>query len=352
MFQTRLLCCFGAALFLLAPSLHAGSPLEAPACPSCCEILAEAGGPIADLKAIQEPEPAQDPVQQGLGQTRRRGEKPPVLTRNPVVKSGKDSGKESSQKPATSTQRQPQQQPGGPANPRTRQLNLSGAQGAPPASDPKAPRPQRPGAPVPFLEDRPILEVDGVAISTSELNELVAYYHSFRPGSVDLLLRDAVEALIPTAVMKARFAEALPAMKAKAEQAAAKLKAGEDFSEVVREYSDDSEGPEDGRYRFGREIAVQPFDRLSHTSKIGEVQGPFLTRYGYHLMAVVSYEQGAEPKLDQTEVQHVLIMYPFQSEKVRAEIREAVKKCKIKVLEAGLQNIVPPEMQAQVEKGS
>lgn len=252
---------------------------------------------------------------------------------------------------------EPPSPPEAPARPGPGQLrigpgNVQGPTAAKP--DPHAPRPRPARAPQPFHTDRPLLEVDGVAITSGELNELVAYYSSFRPGSTDLLLRDAVEALVPRAAVRARFADALPGMKERILQAKAALEAGEDFAAVVQRFSDDDEAPTpDGTYVFGREEAVQPFDMAAHTGKVGELQGPILTQYGYHLLEIVAYQQGLEPKEDRTTVRHVLVMFPFTTGDVRQEIRDLVDRCRIRILEPGLANILPPELRDQVvDEGS
>lgn len=233
---------------------------------------------------------------------------------------------------------------------------LAGADGATPtqtlerpADDVSQPRPLDDRRPLPFADDRPALEVDGTVITTGQLNELVAYYRSFRPGADDLLLRDAIAALVPAAVMQARYAEALPEMRARIQEALDDVRAGEDFAQVVASYSDDDEAPtQDGRYEFGRERAVQPFDRLAHTTPTGQVTDAFLTRYGFHFLEVVRYERGPQPAEDRTVVRHVLVMYPFESENPREEIEAAVADCKIRVLEPGLRNAVPPDLRGRI----
>jgi parvulin-like peptidyl-prolyl isomerase len=124
---------------------------------------------------------------------------------------------------------------------------------------------------------------------------------------------------------------------------------GADWSSVVAEYSDDgeAENPE-GKYVFGRERAVQPFDRLAHTGKVGQIHGPFLTVYGYHFLEILDYQRGETGAEDQTTVRHVLVMYPDLKKRdaagddIRGYIKALVASAKIQVLERGSQALLGP----------
>ena len=141
-------------------------------------------------------------------------------------------------------------------------------------------------------------------------------------------------------------------MKARIDEAFAAVKGGADFARVVQKHSDDQEAPTpDGRYTFGREVAVQPFDMQSHTGRTGELRGPFLTKYGYHFLEVLEYERGEQPADDRTTVRHVLVMYPAMAEEgvdARELIRQRVASCRIEVLEPALANVVPPALRGNV----
>ncbi len=266
-----------------------------------------------------------------------RGAKAPLIRKQAPPPPGPEPAK------TPSAARQPvlSPTPGAGANP-------FAAVGPPAKADPKTtPRPADPRARPPFDHDRPLLEVDGQAITAAELNELVAYYRTFRPGSVDILLRDAVAALVPLKAVQAHFSSALLSMRGRIEAARKELEGGVPWERVVKKYSQDDEAPTpDGRYRFGHEVAVQPFDRLAHSGKVGELKGPFLTQYGYHLLQIESYQRGDQPSEDRSEVRHVLIMYPFQTEDPRSEIQAIVAACKIRILEPGLDHVLPPDLRS------
>ena len=225
----------------------------------------------------------------------------------------------------------------------------------PPAATPSRDEPRIiPTRPNPlFLTDRIIADIDGIPVRTSELNQLVAYYQTFRPGSEGVLLRDAFNALVPLKAMQAACSTNLAAMETRCREAMEKLQRKRNFEDIVAHYSDDSEAPTaDGRYTFGREVAVQPFDRLAHSGPLNQLHGPFLTKYGYHLLQVVGYKQGEQPKEDKTEVRHVLIMFPalkaLPEDEVRPWIAEKVATCSIRLLEPGFLGMVPPGLRANL----
>lgn len=202
---------------------------------------------------------------------------------------------------------------------------------------------------LPYTRDRALLDVEGVQVTAAELNLLVAYYRSFRPGSDALLLRDAVDALLPSKVVEARLGGELADMRKRIDAARQALVDGRPWEEVVAEWSDDSEAPTpDARYEFVREVAVQPFDRLTHTAPAGTITEPFLTKYGYHVLQVLDYARDDEdPTRDTATVRHVLVMYPTlrakdkAGEDIRAWIRAQVADAAVKVLEKGQENLLP-----------
>lgn len=218
------------------------------------------------------------------------------------------------------------------------------------------PRPLSDELPPPFEHDRPLLEVDGARIMASELNEMVQYYRSFRPGADELLLMDAVAALLPSKVVQARYASDHLAMRTRMNEAVAALEGGAPFADVVSSFSDDDEAEDpEGRYTFARLRAVQPFDRIAFTAAPGSGLTPmFLTVYGFHVLEPLEYERGAEPKDDRVTMRHLLVMYPslkYMSEQgtdLRAWIKQQVGVARIRVLWPGHENLVPPEYRAQI----
>lgn len=224
------------------------------------------------------------------------------------------------------------------------------------ADGPQGARSLTDGRPLPFIDDRPLLRIDGVELTAAELNDLVAYYRTFRSSSDDLMLQQAVAAMLPSKVLEARFADDLPTMWKGCETARELAAGGADFAVIVAAHSADTEAPTpDGRYTFGRERAVQPFDRYAFITPEGKLSPSFLTVYGYHFLQVMAYELADKPADDKTEVRHVLVMYPQlvaleeKGEDVRKWIKARVKEAKIEVLEPGMRNLVPAANRSQIQ---
>jgi len=92
------------------------------------------------------------------------------------------------------------------------------------------------------------------------------------------------------------------AAKAKIEEVAAKLKQGEDFAELAKEYSDDTGTKERGGDLgfFERRMMVQPFDETAFSLEVGEISDIVETQFGYHIIKllgkgeILPYEQEKE----------------------------------------------------------
>lgn len=68
-----------------------------------------------------------------------------------------------------------------------------------------------------------------------------------------------------------------------------KVKLGEDFNELAKEFSDDEGSKSTGGDLgyFTRRMMVQPFDEAAHNLNIGEVSDIVITPFGYHLIKSV-----------------------------------------------------------------
>lgn len=75
--------------------------------------------------------------------------------------------------------------------------------------------------------------------------------------------------------------------KKTAEEALAKVKAGEDFATVAKEYSEDSSASSGGELgTFGRGKMVTEFENAAFDMKAGEISDIVETEYGYHIIKV------------------------------------------------------------------
>ncbi len=114
--------------------------------------------------------------------------------------------------------------------------------------------------------------------------------------------------------------------RTKIELVQTKLKKGEDFGALAKEYSEGPTGPKGGDLGFfGRGQMVKPFEEAAFTMKPGQVSGMVETRFGYHLIMVtdrtpegiVPYEEAKE-RLEQF----------LKQQKVQAAIAEYVETLK------------------------
>lgn len=75
--------------------------------------------------------------------------------------------------------------------------------------------------------------------------------------------------------------------KEKAEEVLAKVKSGEDFAELAKEYSEDSSASSGGELgTFGRNKMVAEFEDAAFAMKKGEISDIVETEYGYHIIKV------------------------------------------------------------------
>ncbi len=307
---------------------------------------------LASLAGSQE-----TPTERGKKKAHKRGGDTPVLIPASEAKPEEDAG--ASKTPATP----PKAQQGGDSHAGhdhaghdhgagrsvgAQDVHRLGGRDAASDPDPSQPRPTLPRATKPFATVRPLLKVDGVAITSEELNDLVVYYQGFRQNVVDMHLRKAVNALMPRKVLESMYSKDLPAMKQRIELAVAEYKAGAKWADMVAKYSDDAEAENpEGIYTLGRERAVQPFDLYSHTGTKSKLVGPFLTVYGYHVLEILEYNRGVEAKDDEAKVRHILVMYPelkkmdADGKDIRKFIKTKVKEAKVTALEAAATNLVP-----------
>jgi peptidyl-prolyl cis-trans isomerase D len=93
------------------------------------------------------------------------------------------------------------------------------------------------------------------------------------------------------------------AAQARIQEAKKKVEAGEDFSKVAAEYSDDpsnkARGGDLGFFPRGR--MVKAFDDAVFDAPVGQLIGPFRTRFGYHLAEVTDRREARQRPFDEVE---------------------------------------------------
>ncbi len=115
-----------------------------------------------------------------------------------------------------------------------------------------------------------------------------------------------------------------------------KLKEGEDFAKLAREFS---EGPSSSRGGdlgyFGRGQMVKPFEDAAFALKPGEVSGIVETRFGYHLIKVI--DRRPETVIAFEEIKERLGEF-LKQEKVKKDVALYVEKLKEK---AKIERLLP-----------
>lgn len=121
--------------------------------------------------------------------------------------------------------------------------------------------------------------------------------------------------------------------EAKAYEKAIALKkqidAGADFTDMAKKYSEDPSVARNGGYLgyIKGFMTVYPFEEVAFTTKVGEVSEPVLSRFGYHLIKVISRRSDPGEVL----TAHIMVMLPTSmtatEEKAKeTKIREAYQK--------------------------
>jgi peptidyl-prolyl cis-trans isomerase C len=123
--------------------------------------------------------------------------------------------------------------------------------------------------------------------------------------------------------------------RTKIESVQAKLKKGEDFGALAKEYSEGPSGPKGGDLGFfERGQMVKPFEEAAFTMKPGQVSDLVETRFGYHLIKVT--DRTPEGTMSYEEVKDRLEQF-MEQQKVQEEIARYVdtlkKKAKIETFE-------------------
>jgi len=82
-----------------------------------------------------------------------------------------------------------------------------------------------------------------------------------------------------------------------------RAKAGEDFAELAKEYTEDPGSKEaGGEYTFPRGQMVKPFEDTAFSLKVGEISDVVETQYGYHIIKLLEkIEAGKIPFEDEQE---------------------------------------------------
>lgn len=105
-----------------------------------------------------------------------------------------------------------------------------------------------------------------------------------------------------------------------------RLKKGEDFAELAKEFSQDPSSSKGGDLGyFGQGQMVKPFEEAAFALKTGEVSGVVETKFGYHLIKV--FDKKDETTMAYEEIKDRLQEH-LKQEKVKEQLNQYVEELK------------------------
>lgn len=105
----------------------------------------------------------------------------------------------------------------------------------------------------------------------------------------------------------------------------ARLEEGEDFVELVRKESDDSQN--DGHLgEFGRGRMVPPFEKAAFALEVGELSQPVRTQFGWHLIQLHERSEPVLTPFDEVREQVIEYLQERRKDKVFEEFLDGLKE--------------------------
>lgn len=175
-------------------------------------------------------------------------------------------------------------------------------------------------------------------ISMSEA-DIENYYHQNKSTKYTQEYADASHILIKTIdennqpLSDEKKADA----KKKAEEVLKKVEAGEDFSKLAKEYSEDSSAEDGGELgKFTKGQMVQEFEDAAFALEPGKTSKIIETQYGYHIIKL--NKKGTET-LNYDDIASD-VRQDFLDEKISNKITELQKKYKVRVNEEAINSTI------------
>ena len=143
------------------------------------------------------------------------------------------------------------------------------------------------------------------------------------------------EEVVKIRAMSQKYKDALPQMKGAIDAIYEKAKAGEDFAELAKQFSQEGSAASGGDVGE-KELKdlVFPFNRVALSLKAGEISEPTLTIFGYHIIKVDKVFPPGEGKRKRVAVRHILIRFPSQNP--RDESETLASQAKVEIVDKAL----------------
>jgi len=95
------------------------------------------------------------------------------------------------------------------------------------------------------------------------------------------------------------------AVKAKAEGILKRAQAGEDFSALAKQFSQDpGSSAQGGDLGWSeRKVWVVPFADAAYSMKVGEIRGPVKTQFGYHILKLAGIQPATVKTFEQSKAE-------------------------------------------------
>jgi parvulin-like peptidyl-prolyl isomerase len=124
------------------------------------------------------------------------------------------------------------------------------------------------------------------------------------------------------------------AAKTKIEGILAEAKAGADFAELVKKYSEDPGSKDNGGLyeNFSRGQMVKPFEDAAFSVPVGQLSGVIETTFGYHILKVVGRQKETRPFDEARAEIESRLKQNKQGTAVKDYIQELKDKAKLKVI--------------------
>jgi peptidyl-prolyl cis-trans isomerase D len=116
-----------------------------------------------------------------------------------------------------------------------------------------------------------------------------------------------------------------PAVKAKAEDVLKQAKAGSDFAELAKKYSDDPGSKDKGGLYAGvvRGQMVPEFEQAAFTVKPGQISDLVKTQYGYHIVKVLKHQDARLKPFEEVKTQ---IATQFKKQQASNQMQQIADK--------------------------